>query len=141
MSCRVLVLGVVFGASVGCKPPPAKLVNPVEVQAPAPDQDRLAQTEAAKGGRSGPVRVEYCIGEDGTTSQVTVVESLDPEVDAIVVETVEGWTYEPATRNGQPYETCTDYTFRFRFAGAGETSTSTEDEAQAEAQDESAASG
>ena len=118
MSCRVFALGLVLAVVSRCKPPPPALVNPVEVQTPAPDQDRLSATQAAREGRSGPVRVEFCIAADGTTSDVKVVESLDPEVDAIAVETVEGWTYEPATRGGQPYESCTDYTFQFRFAGA-----------------------
>jgi TonB family protein len=109
-SCLVLAL-IVLAASA-CKKPEPALVSPREVHTPGLDADRLARSEAARAGTRGSVKVEYCIDPDGETQDIEVVESFgDPEVDALVVETVDAWRYEPATRDGVPFEQCTDYTF------------------------------
>jgi TonB family protein len=101
---------------VACKKPDPVLVSPREVETPGLDGGRLAQTEAATRGASGKVKVAYCIDLDGETKDVQVVESFgDPQIDALVVETVEAWRYEPATRDGEPVEQCTDYTFELNL--------------------------
>jgi periplasmic protein TonB len=110
----VLAAMLVFGAS--CKKPEPALVSPREVETPGPDAARLAETQAAREGRSGSVKVAYCIDPEGETKDVEVVESFgDPQVDALVVQTVDAWRYQPATRDGVPFEQCTDYTFELQL--------------------------
>src|SRR5690606_38696237 len=104
--------------SIGaCKKPPPVVVSPREIEAPQPDPARVSETAAATQGKSGAVRVRYCIDTEGRTRDVEIVESLEPEIDAVVAETVEGWRYEPGKRDGQAVESCTDYTFMFDFSG------------------------
>ena len=99
-----------------CKKPAPALVSPRELETPSVDAQRLSETEAAGRSDSGSVKVAYCITPEGGTRDVTVVESFgDTEVDAIVVETVQRWRYEPATRDGVPVEQCRDYTFELRL--------------------------
>lgn len=114
---RVLILAVtlLFGGSA-CKKPEPALVSPREVHTPGLDAARLAETQAVQEGTSGSVKVSYCIDPDGETREVAIVESFgDPQVDALVVETVDGWRYQPATRDGVPVEQCTDYTFELQL--------------------------
>lgn len=79
------------------------------------DQEALAQTDAAKQSKSGSVKVAYCVAPSGTTHDVQVTEPFSPDVDALAVQTVQGWTFRPATRDGEPYDFCTDITFDLRF--------------------------
>jgi TonB family protein len=104
-------------AAVGCPKPVPKMKTPVEVDAPRMDPDALAGTTAAKEGKSGTVALSYCVDERGHTDDVKVSAPFDDEIDAIAVETVRGWTFEPATRDGEPYYFCTDITFDLRFPG------------------------
>jgi TonB family protein len=113
LSGAALVVAASLATFTGCKKPEPVLVSPKEVEVAPLDQGRLSQTQAAEQGKGGSVKVKYCIDPEGQTQDVEVVESFgDAEVDALVVETVDAWRYEPATRDGIPYETCSDYTFR-----------------------------
>lgn len=89
---------------------------PVEREAPLPDPARLAATKAAEEGRGGTVRVHYCIDRLGKVIYAEAKESYDDEVARIVVETVEQWRFEPATRDGEPERACQDFDFDFRPA-------------------------
>lgn len=109
------VLTLLVG-SPACKKPEPALVSPREMETPQIDTARLSQTQAAQQGKSGSVEVAYCIDTDGETRDVEVVRSFgDPEVDALVVETVDAWRYAPASRDGVPFEQCTEYTFDLRL--------------------------
>jgi protein TonB len=54
------------------------------------------------------MRTEYAgllrimIGADGLVESATIVKSSHPAYDAAAVRAAQGWTYRPATRNGQP---------------------------------------
>ena len=111
-----VVLALIAAVSLpGCKKPVPKMVTPVEVDAPRMDQTALDQSQAAQEHKSGSVKLSYCVGVDGKTHDVAVVDAFDPEVDALAVKTVEGWIFKPATRDGEPYDFCTDVTFDLRF--------------------------
>lgn len=103
---------------LGCAKPAPTLRGPIDIETQPIDPDALAQTRAAKRGRSGSVQVAYCIDTGGRPTDIRVLKSLEPEVDALVVRTVEQWRFEPATRDGVPEATCTDYTFDLRFPEA-----------------------
>ena len=98
----------------GCAAPQPVLVLPTEVEDPPTDTEALGATKAAAEGRGGTTVIEYCITPEGSVDKVTVQQSQDPEVDAVFVEQVEGRKYEPATRDGEPYEYCTKESFDFR---------------------------
>jgi TonB family protein len=100
-----------------CKKPVPKLVAPVEVDVPQLDSEALANSNAAAEGKSGSVKLGYCVGVDGKTHDVEVLEPFDPEIDALATNTVQGWTFQPATRDGEPYEFCTDVTFDLNLGG------------------------
>jgi TonB family protein len=98
-----------------CKKPAPVLVAPVEVHAPRLDAAELGDTAAAKAGKSGEVRIAYCVDPEGIAQDVRVLSPFDPEIDARAVELVKTWRFRPATRDGVPYETCTDVTFVVQF--------------------------
>lgn len=114
---RISVLGGVLlvGLAASCKKPAPVLVAPQEVHAPQLDAAELGDTAAAKAGTDGEVRIGYCVDPDGIAQDVKVLSSFDPEIDARAVELVKTWRFQPATRDGVPYETCTDVTFVLRF--------------------------
>jgi TonB family protein len=105
--------GIVVVAAVGsCAKPAPALVSPRELENSPPDPALLEQTQAAQQGRDGAVRVKFCIDPQGVPRDVNVVESFEPETDAIAIRTVEQWRYAPATRDGEPYTFCTDVLFQ-----------------------------
>ncbi len=108
---RMLLLAVVAAA---CAKPVPKIVTPKAIANPLPEPERVGATNAARAGKSGPVKVSYCVDTDGAAQDVAVKESVDPEYDAIAVETVKRWTFEPATKDGVPYEHCTEVSIEFR---------------------------
>jgi TonB family protein len=114
---RISVLGGVLlvGLAASCKKPAPVLVAPQEVHAPQLDAAELGDTAAAKAGTDGEVRIGYCVDPEGLAQDVKVLSSFDPEIDARAVELVKTWRFQPATRDGVPYETCTDVTFVLRF--------------------------
>jgi protein TonB len=111
---RFTVLAVLVAAAAACPKPVPKIVTPKAIERPLPEPARVAETQAAQAGKSGSVRVAYCVDTDGKAQDVTVKESVDPEYDAIAMETVKRWTFEPATRDGVPYEHCSDVAIEFQ---------------------------
>ena len=109
-----LGLGLGLGLT-GCPKPVPKMVPPQEIEAPRMDPDALAQTDAAAEGKSGAVKVAYCVAPSGEVHGVEVVEPFSSDVDALAVQTVKTWRFAPATRDGEPYDFCTDVTFDLRF--------------------------
>jgi len=97
-----------------CRPPQPVLVSPKAVQTPLPTVEAVSQTDAAEAGIPGQTVVGYCIDASGKTEDVVVKESFTPEFDALATRTVEAWTYEPATRDGEPEPHCTDATIEYR---------------------------
>ena len=52
--------------------------------------------------------VELLIGEDGKVLATSLVDSVHPQYDALLLEAAKAWTFRPATRNGVPV--------RYRYA-------------------------
>jgi TonB family protein len=97
-----IVLSFVSNAWARAPAPPEGLVPPrvlaeVEVEYPP----ALAVKPDAPSGR---VVVELVIGTDGVPHSVRVVESVHPELDALVVAAVEQLRYEPGTLDGERVE-------------------------------------
>ena len=89
--------------------------------APDPDVAALQQTKAARFLKSdGTVVIGFCVDTRGKTTDVEVLESFpgDPGVDAILLETVATWRFEPFLVDGRPMNTCSQKTFKLRFKGA-----------------------
>jgi TonB family protein len=100
----VLVLLVVGG----CRPPVPVVIAPKAVANPMPTAEQIGETQAAKDGRTGAVRIGYCVDPDGKPQDVKVLEPFEPSFDALALDTVRTWTFEPATKDGVAFEQCTD---------------------------------
>ena len=58
---------------------------------------------ALRRGIEGWVIIGFTIQQDGTTADIEVVNSsVDKVFDRAAINAARGWTYKPATRNGQP---------------------------------------
>jgi protein TonB len=58
--------------------------------------------EAQKAKISGTVMLAILIGTDGTVSDIRVIGTLDPGLDARAISAVSKWQFKPATRGGTP---------------------------------------
>jgi TonB family protein len=115
MSARTGVCVCVAIVSLAaCKKPPAKVIAPQPIENAMPAADRIAQTQAAKDGKAGKTVIAYCIATDGTTQDVKVTTAFEPSFDALALETVRAWTFRPASKDGVPYEECTDIDIEYR---------------------------
>jgi len=65
---------------------------------PSPKPD-LSQLPA---GTSGDVIVDVVIDKDGRIAKYTMMRGLGHGIDQTVLATIQQWTFQPATRNGQP---------------------------------------
>jgi TonB family protein len=110
-----LALACIAIGLLGCKKPVPVVVSPQPIENPMPSAERIAETAAAKAERSGAARIAYCVDTGGATKDVRVLEAFEPEFDALAVETVQGWRFEPATRDGVAYEHCTDVRIELRL--------------------------
>ena len=64
--------------------------------APKPDLSRLPR------GTSGDVILDVVIDADGKVASLTTTKGLGFGVDEVVVATVQGWLFQPATKDGKP---------------------------------------
>jgi TonB family protein len=108
---RFLLLALTIAA---CAKPVPKVVTPKAVENPLPDPERVAATNAAQEGKRGAVRLMYCVDVEGKAQRVTIKQTIDPEYDQLAVETVQQWTFEPATKDGVPYEHCSEVSIDFQ---------------------------
>jgi len=53
-------------------------------------------------GTSGDVIVDVVIDKTGRIAKFTMTKGLGHGVDDTVLATIQQWTFQPATRNGQP---------------------------------------
>lgn len=63
---------------------------------PEPDLSTLSK------GHDGNIILDAIIDAQSSISQLTVVQSLSDSIDQQIMATVRGWSFAPATRNGQP---------------------------------------
>lgn len=71
---------------------------PVPIYTPAP-----VYTEPARKARlAGTVEMEVTVDEHGCVAEEKVLQGLPLGLDQAAVETVQGWVFEPTTRDGKP---------------------------------------
>jgi TonB family protein len=97
--------GPSFGPAVE-PPPPARIV---ESDQPGLSMPRFASwanpsytSSAAAAGIHGTVVISCLVTKDGETAEIKVLKSLDPGLDAEVVNAVRDWRFTPGRRNGKP---------------------------------------
>lgn len=78
----------------------AGVTPPRAVSTPDPIYPKTAKKE----GRQGDVRLWCIIGTDGSVREAGIAKSLSQDFDESAINAVRQWTFEPATRNGQPVE-------------------------------------
>lgn len=71
--------------------------------------------EMRKAGVSGPVIAELVIDQTGMVRDVTIKESPADEFSKAATETLEQWTFEPATMDGRPVTVSYIVTLMFRL--------------------------
>ena len=85
--------------------PNAPVVPPVAVQQNVPPwpPTLVSRRDAL---RSSPLNgmLELVITKTGTVDSVKLIKRIDPFYDTILVNAARLWTYQPATRNGEPVE-------------------------------------
>jgi TonB family protein len=97
--------GPFFGPAVE-PPPPARIV---ESDQPGLIMPRFASgahptytSKAAAAGIQGTVVISCLVTKDGDTTEITVVKSLEPGLDAEAVNAARGWRFTPGKRNAKP---------------------------------------
>lgn len=88
------------------------------IYTPDPDQAALQNTKAARFDKAdGKAVIGFCVDTTGVTVDVHVVSPFpgDPQIDAILVETIEGWRFKPFLVDGRPTKTCTQRTWNIKF--------------------------
>jgi TonB family protein len=78
----------------------AGVTPPRAISTPDPIYPKAAKKE----GRQGDVRLWCVIGTDGSVRDARVEKSLSPDFDESAINAVQQWTFEPATKDGQPVE-------------------------------------
>ncbi len=73
---------------------------PKAIFRPGPDLSALSDRRSAIG--AGIPVIQVVISTSGEVSEVMVLKGADPELEALLVETVMRWRYEPATLDGEP---------------------------------------
>ncbi len=72
-----------------------EVLAPVEIIRVMPDCRSLT-------GAVFPVSVELVVARDGTVSDARVLSAVPERAQGVVLQTVRGWRFRPATFNGQP---------------------------------------
>jgi periplasmic protein TonB len=94
-------------------PRPLPIVLPVPQSTPQPKYSSMARRK----GIEGAVLVEFEVLENGAVANVKIVSGA-PEFWEIVVKTVGGWRFKPATRGGQPLRYRVQQRIIFSLQGA-----------------------
>ena len=70
---------------------------------------------AREAGIQGLVQMSTVVKADGTVGDVTITESLDPELglDNQAIQAMKQWTFKPGTREGTPVAVRVDVQMRF----------------------------
>jgi TonB family protein len=93
-------------ANFECVPPLGQIYPSTQLSVTAPRALHTPEPEYSKSARErgihGIVKLYVVIGTDGRAHDVKVVESLEPSLDAIAIETVKKWKFAPATKDGRP---------------------------------------
>lgn len=90
------------------------LVHAHAIATPDPDRERMESIVRRTGRTRIRGVVDFCIGPDGKTTNISTRPIGDLEINAMLRDTVAGWTYAPSTIDGRPTTTCTHATFDIR---------------------------
>ncbi len=86
-------------------PPPKKDVDACDAPDTKPKPMGSVQVEypdkARADGIEGRIQVRIHVGDDGAVTDVEVVESIDPSLDATVLAILRTWRFQPATHCGR----------------------------------------
>ena len=91
--------------------------NGVSVPMPLNDVKPTYTADALQVRAEGEVWLDCVVLPDGTVSDVAVVRSLYPSLDAQAIAAAKQWQFKPATRNGEPVPVVVmlSMTFRLKF--------------------------
>jgi hypothetical protein len=93
---------------------PRALLRAQAIHAPDPDPERLRDVVARTGRTRIQGVVDFCVDVDGKTTKISTHPIGDLDVNALLRETVAGWTFVPFTVDGRPKLTCTKAKFDIR---------------------------
>lgn len=105
-------------------PPEGALTVPVlalmdlAMYSPNPDQKALQQTKAARFDKAdGLSVVGFCVEPNGKTSHIRTIRKFpdDPQIDAIIRETISRWRFKPYVVDGVAVLVCTEKSFKLKF--------------------------
>jgi TonB family protein len=104
----------------GCKYIFANVADTSALTRPKPVKGSLPATPAdAQGNRIvGRVLVGYVVSIDGLVMDPVVLESTDPRLTKVALESMKAWQFTPATFNGMTVATLAAQEFNFNVSGA-----------------------
>jgi len=70
---------------------------------------------AEKNKIEGMVKLTFVISADGHATEIKIVESLDPELDANAIAALKQWVFKPSTKNGDPVASIATIELRFHL--------------------------
>lgn len=87
------------------------------IYTPDPSAIELYQSKAAQLKKDGASVIAFCVTTEGEVSDVRVIQKFphDPEIDAILADTIERWRFKPFIIDGRPAKVCTTRTFNLKF--------------------------
>jgi protein TonB len=66
--------------------------------------DPKYSTDALRAAKNKVILVTVTVPPDGIPTNVKIAKTVRPDVDKAVVDAVQKWRFEPATRDGKPVE-------------------------------------
>jgi len=77
---------------------PGRGANPRPTYSPNPEYDNKDRKKKIQ----GVVTLSVIVTKEGRTADIKVTKSLTPGLDQQAIKTVSRWTFEPATKDGEP---------------------------------------
>jgi len=81
---------------------------------PMSAHDPIVNTDELPGGVEGTIVVEITIDAVGNVIGKSVVQSLGPSIDNVVLSALDSWHFRPATRDGTPIASKQDVVYHFK---------------------------
>jgi TonB family protein len=77
---------------------PSRGANPRPTYVPNPEYDEKDRKKRIE----GVVTLSFIVTKEGRTADIKVIKSLTPGLDQQAIKAVSRWTFEPATKDGEP---------------------------------------
>jgi TonB family protein len=113
---------LVFEDVEGIREVAGDVTPPVRIETPAPEYTQAARDA----GLEGLVVVKAIIDATGFVRQPQIVQGLDADLDAVVLDTMSRWRFEPATLDGTPVPVYYQLVSRFSLTASASDSASRE---------------